>query len=210
MSLRIIKGILLWTAILLILAACQPSPDEGAVESENVETFMDVLTVTGDMLITPKTDIVPSETVGNIPTMTPETNVIEWLGISEDGVDEDAFLENLDVELLKEIAAEFQALVEEVQQKQIEDPESVLRGEWYTDIIESDKYIKVVNMGDEAMKPLYWIIYKSDNQGLYEYICCMALEELSGYDFTDDNGIGWATSKDFLDRFTKRITSDKQ
>jgi hypothetical protein len=133
---------------------------------------------------------------------------VEWIEISTNGVDEDAFWENLDKNLLTEIATEFQGLIDEIQQKQIEDPESVFRGEWFTDVIGSDRYIKVVNMGSEAMKPLYWIIYKSDNQGLYEYVCSMALEELSGYDFSE-NGVHWATSKDFLERFTDKILNNK-
>jgi hypothetical protein len=160
--------------------------------------------VAGDMLITPKADI--KSIVGNTPTITSETNRVEWLGVSENGVDEDVFLENIDTEILKEIAAEFQTLIEEEQQKEIEDPEFVLRGEWHKFIIESDRYRKIVNMGDDAMKPLFWIIYKSENQGLYEYTCCMALEEISGYDLSTD-GIGWATSKDFLARFTKMVLS---
>jgi hypothetical protein len=186
----------------------------GATQYMNMDDSLSANSIkaTNDMLTTQGADTKPLETSGIItpetPPVTMGTNTVEWMEISEDGVDEDAFLENLDTELLNEIAAEFQSLVEEVHQKQIEDPESVLRGEWIGDITESDRYIKVVNMGARAMKPLYWIIYKSDNQGLYEYICCMALEELSGYDFTDANGIGWATSKEFLDRFNMRIISD--
>lgn len=163
-----------------------------------------------DTFVTHKTNTEPSEAGGMTNLETPEASTAKWSGISAGGVDEDAFLEDLDVELLEEIATELQALVEEVQQKQIEDPESVLRGEWLGDITGSGRYINVVDMGDRAMKPLYWIIYKSDDQGLYEYICCLALEELSGYDFTDADGIAWATSKDFLDRFTKRIVDDKK
>ncbi len=186
----------------LFLISCQ----YGNMNDSSTKNSPDI---SGDALITPKADIGSSAAVGNTPTMTPETNSIEWLGISEDGVDEDVFLGNMDMKLLKEIAAEFQTLVEEEQQKEIQDPEFVLRGEWHHFIIESDRYIKVVNMGDDAMKPLYWIIYKSDNQGLYEYTCCMALDELSGYDLSSD-GIGWATSKGFLDRFTEKILNDKK
>jgi len=191
---------LLTIVAVLLLASCQ---------YRNMNNFLTESSpnVTGDTLITPKAAI--ESVIGNTPTVTSETNAIEWLGVSENGVDEDVFLENIDMELLKEIAAEFQTLVEEVQQKEMEDPEFVLRGEWHKFIIENDKYSKIVNMGGDAMKPLFWIIYKSDNQGLYEYTCCMALEEISGYDLSTD-GIGWATSKDFLDRFIKRLLSDKR
>jgi len=182
--------------IVLFLAACQAGNDRPESSPG----------ITGDAPVTRETDTEPSET----DLETPEASTEEWLGISAEGVDEAAFLESMDVELLEQIAKELQALVEEVQQKQIEDPESVLRGDWVSDITGSGRYHKVVNMGTRAMKPLYWIIYKSENQGLYEYICCMALEELSGCDFTDANGTGWATSKDFLDRFTKRIVSKKE
>mgnify|MGYP006948544004 CR=1 FL=1 len=53
---------------------------------------------------------------------------------------------------------------------------------------DSDRYKKVLGMGEAAMKPLYWIIYKSPEAGLYEYICARALAELSGYPPENDDG----------------------
>lgn len=67
-------------------------------------------------------------------------------------------------------------------------------------------YQNVLDMGAAAMKPLYLIIYKSPNTGLYEYICAMALDELSGYDFSNENpGEVWANSKDFLALFDQNV-----
>ena len=59
-------------------------------------------------------------------------------------------------------------------------------------------------MGEAAMKPLYLILYKSQNAGLYEYICANALYELSGYDFE------WANSKEFMENFNKKIIENRQ
>lgn len=131
---------------------------------------------------------------------------ISWDEITPSGVDEDMFLENLDIDLLKTIASEFQTLVNEEMEKEKKDPESILRGEWLQ-VFESERYKKIVNMGDVAMKPLYWIIYKSENSGLYEYICSMALSEIYGLD--KDNTLSWATSKEFLKLFTDKILEGK-
>jgi len=142
-------------------------------------------------------------------TSPPDVNSIEWPEISSEGVDEDAFLSGLDFKLLEEIAAELQALCEEIAQKQRDDPAYALSAEWWDDVNESGRFRKVVNMGGSAMKPLYWVIYKSSQQGFYEYTCAMALQEISGYDFAKDDGQGWATSKEFLNLFTQKILSEQ-
>lgn len=124
---------------------------------------------------------------------------IEWKEISEDGINEDLFFQNIDIEVLKDIALEFQALTDKIILMQMENPDSVLEGKWIDDIIESEQYNKVISMGETAAKPLYWIIYKSPSEGLYEYICALALEKISGYDFDEDgDGVKWSTSKEFL------------
>lgn len=135
-----------------------------------------------------------------------EVNVFntEWIGLNEDGINEEDFIATMDLNQAEIISTLLQTLTNEILQKQGEDPESVLRGDWYNDVKNSEHYIEVVNMAEQAEKPLYWIIYKSENQGLYEYICCMALDEIYGKDFAQENEFGWTTSKEFL----KLITSD--
>lgn len=137
-----------------------------------------------------------------------DTDSLSWFEITEDGVNEELFLENLDTEVLETVAAELQALVEEEVEAEQANPEIVITEGW-TRVFESRQYEKVLDMGESAMKPLYWIIYKSPNAGLYEYICAAALYELSGYDFTDEDGdLTWNNSKEFLDRFNEKILSD--
>lgn len=53
------------------------------------------------------------------------------------------------------------------------------------------------------MKPLYLIIYKSNNTSTYEYICANALYKLSGFDFERTN------SKDFLEKFNNKIIEER-
>ena len=144
---------------------------------------------------------------------TPETvkeDRLDWPEITENGVDETLFLENLDIDVLETIAAELQALVEETVEEERENPEIVL-SEGFVRVFESERYQRVVEMGDSAMKPLYWIIYKSPNAGMYEYICTMAFYELSGYDFLrGDGSFSWANSKEFVERFNEKILAERK
>lgn len=148
-----------------------------------------------------------SQTAQESTAGTAEDNqTVTWEEITKDGVDEQELLNNINTDVLEEIAALFQALDQEIMEKESVSPEYVLRGGWAKDVIESEQYNTVISMGNEAMKPLYWIIYKSDNQGRYEYICALALDELSGFDFDEDgDGIKWASSKELLEEFNQRV-----
>ena len=62
-------------------------------------------------------------------------------------------------------------------------------------------------MGKPAIKPLYYILYKSPNNGEYEYLCAKALQTISGITFDEENGTqGWSTAKQYFELFTKEIT----
>lgn len=123
---------------------------------------------------------------------------VTWEEITEDGVNEDLLLKNVDEELLTKIAMELQTLVDEEAEEERENPEIVITEGW-TRVFKSDRYKKVLNIGNPAMKPLYLILYKSSNAGIYEYICANALYELSGFDFE------WSNSKEFLEKFNEKI-----
>lgn len=134
---------------------------------------------------------------------------ITWDEITKDGVDEQKLLNNIDTEILEEIESFLQKLDKEIAEKESISPEYVLRGDWVKGVIESEQYKAVISMGNKALKPLYWIIYKSNSQGRYEYICALSLEELSNFNFDEDgDGIKWATSKEFLEEFNKKVISD--
>lgn len=142
-----------------------------------------------------------------------ETNIIEdkitWDEISVDKVDEEKLLSNIDINVLEEIASLFQKLDNDIAKKEDADYEYVLKGLWFTDVLESSEFNKVLSMGNKAQKPLYYIIYKSENSGRYEYICALALEKLSGFNFDEDNdGIKWSTSKEFLNDFNNIILNN--
>lgn len=139
-----------------------------------------------------------------------ETDFLNWPEITENGVNEELLGENLDVEILEAIATKLQALVKEEVEAERANPEIVITEGW-TRVFDSQQYKEVLNMGEPAMKPLYWIIYKSPNSGMYEYICATALYELSGYDFTNEDGsLTWNNSKEFLDRFNEKILRDRK
>lgn len=133
-----------------------------------------------------------------------------WDEITENGVDEDALWKNVDQDILEYVATEIQTLVAEEEKAERENQELVLMEGWVR-VFESERYHNVVNMGEKAMKPLYWIIYKSPNAGMYEYICASAFYEISGYDFTKENGeLTWSTSKEFIEVFNEQILSERK
>lgn len=126
---------------------------------------------------------------------------ITWDEITSNGVNEQMLVENIDTEILKEIAAELQTLVEEETEEERRNPEIVITEGWGR-VFSSERYKKVISIGEPAMKPLYLIIYKSANAGAYEYICAKALYDISGYDFE------WVNSKDFLEKFNEQVISE--
>ena len=133
-----------------------------------------------------------------------------WDEITENGVDEEALWKNVDQDILEYVATEIQTLVAEEEKAERENQELVLMEGWVR-VFESERYHNVVNMGEKAMKPLYWIIYKSPNAGMYEYICASAFYEISRYDFTKENGeLTWSTSKEFIEVFNEQILSERK
>lgn len=85
--------------------------------------------------------------------------------------------ESIDTETLETIAAELQAMCDEVIEEEQQNPE-IMFTEGFPRVFEKERYKKVIGMCDIAMKPLYLIIYKSENSGMYEYICARALYDL--------------------------------
>jgi len=115
----------------------------------------------------------------------------------------------VDEELLVYIANELQLLVEEEMAAEEENPEILLVEGWVR-VFDSEHYANVMDLGEKAMKPLYCIIYESSSEGLYEYICATALYELSGYDFTNDDGsLKWVSSKELLALFNQEIIAER-
>lgn len=138
------------------------------------------------------------------PSISAETEkTIKWPEITENGVDEELLIQNIDIDILEKVAAELQALCDEMVEEERKNPE-ILLTEGFPRVFKKERYKEVIDMGEVAMKPLYLIIYKSDNCGMYEYICARALYDLSGSDFD------WINSKDFLEKFNSTILKSRQ
>ena len=132
---------------------------------------------------------------------------IEWNEITEDGVNEKLLVQNVNIKDLEKIATLLQSLSEEIAQKEKEDINFYLSAGWYKYTLDSQQFNEVINMGNDAIKPLYSIIYKSPNQGSYEYICAMALSKLVDFDDTTES---WSTSKEFLEKFNQKVISNRE
>ena len=137
---------------------------------------------------------------------------IEWDEIGGNGeVDEALLISNTDEETLTYVARQLQDLCAEIDEKGERDRTYWLTGQWYSDATGSEQYEKVVSLGEKTEKPLFLIIYKSESAGMYEWVCSMALEEISGLDFSEENnGAGWTNSKEFLEMFISRIAEEKR
>jgi len=129
-----------------------------------------------------------------------ESTEITWDEILADGVDEEKLVEAVDTAVLERVAALLQELTGEIEKREREDPEFAFGAGWYTYTLESEQFQEVLEMGNAAAKPLYLILYKSPHQGLYEYICCMALERITKVEIED-----WESAKDFIEQFGSKI-----
>lgn len=129
-----------------------------------------------------------------------ESTEITWDEILADGVDEEKLVEAVDTAVLERVAALLQELTGEIEKREREDPEFAFGAGWYTYTLESEQFQEVLEMGNAAAKPLYLILYKSPHQGLYEYICCMALERITKVKIED-----WESAKDFIEQFGSKI-----
>lgn len=148
-------------------------------------------------------DNIPKEPIEN-QSKKVENDKISWDEITPEGVDEQKLIENINKADLEKIATLLQNLSHEIGEKQKE-PEFYFSGQWYSYMLESKQFNEVLNMENDALKPLYLIVYKSPNQYLYEYICCMAIQKITNYEVGD-----WNTSKDFLEKFNKYICDNRE
>ncbi len=138
-----------------------------------------------------------------------KTEEIFWEAITENGVDEKLLWSQIDQSTLENIARILQDTIEEEMQEERENPSLVLEEGW-TRIFEKEGYRKVVEMGEKAEKPLYWIIYKSEQAGLYEYLCSQALSEIMELEMQKDSGeLTWSDSKEFLEQFNQKILLER-
>ena len=135
------------------------------------------------------------------------TKNIEWDEITEEGVNEKLLFQNINTKDLEKISTLLQSLSAEIAQKEKEDINFYLSAGWYKYTLDSQQFNEVINMGQDAIKPLYLIIYKSLDQGSYEYICAMALSKLVNFDDVIDS---WSTSKEFLEMFNQKVISNRE
>ncbi len=134
---------------------------------------------------------------------------VDWKEVSKNGVDETLLIKNIDEKVLTYVAKQLQNLCDEIGEKGVKDKYYRLTG-WYNDVVYSKQYKSVVSLGKKAMKPLFLIIYKSKQAGMYEWVCSKALDKISGFDFSGlNNGAGWSNSREFLKAFTDKIIEQK-
>lgn len=195
-------------AVLLILFACAENKTQTEItniKSANVST---------ETVKKPQDNIEDAETAENDEhDINFDSNEYEsdWSDISNGELDEESFIQKLDTDTLKEVAVELQALVDEEIAEEKENPDIIL-SEGYARVFRKEQYLKVLDMGERAEMPLYYILYKSEYDGMYEHICANALSELTGLVFMNESGNyrDWSTGKEYLKLFNEYMSNDKE
>lgn len=156
-----------------------------------------------------KSDVIEKESHSSVNTekSSEEKEKIVWNEINEHGVDENLLIKNIDVETLTYVAQQFQGLCTEISEKGQKDKNYWLTGQWHSDVVASKQYNNVVSLNKKAIKPLFLIIYKSPNSGMYEWVCSKALDEISDFDFSGENN--WSNSKEFIEMFINKIIEQR-
>lgn len=150
------------------------------------------------------------EVINFVKTINITENGNKWDEITQNGVDEELLFKNIDIDVLERVAANLQSAMDEELKEEQENPEILITEGW-TRIFNKEQYKEVISIGKPAMKPLYWILYKSENNGEYEYICAKALQEISGIGagISEDGTKEWVNGKEYLELFTKEIVNQK-
>ena len=135
---------------------------------------------------------------------------VDWSDISADGLNEESFIRKMDIEVLEEVAGKLQSVVEEACEEEKKNPEIAIT-EGFPRVLKKEKFLEVLNMGDKAQMPLYFILYKSENNGMYEYLCAYALCQLSGIASMDESkGYSeWSNAKEFLELFNEYVIENQ-
>ena len=142
----------------------------------------------------------PSEMSVNKTERSTDKKTNKWEEISSEGVDEELLLKNMDSKSLEKVNKELDLVLENR-------TDEALLSSGISDITNDENYKQIIAMGKYAEKPLYYLIYKSKDAGLKEYICAYALSEISGYNFSNSDGsLKWSNAKEFLDLFNQKVT----
>lgn len=108
---------------------------------------------------------------------------------------------------LNEIETDMTNLMSEIEKAMKEQPELAMQGCPMSFIKNSDNYKKIVNLGLEAVKPLYDTLYEHKDAGLYEYILALAIEEITQENFVYNAEYGWKNSLEFRLAFEERVNT---
>lgn len=163
---------------LLIISACNSaSPSENAeyvpLQVENAEI----------------NDSAALENNPSLPTQEPQE--MTWNPIIGNETDEETFMKHLDTDMLISVSEKIQSLL----------TDETTTGEDWLSLFNSEQYHYVIDLGVKAVKPMYYILYKSEQAGLYEYIISSAINDIIGYDFSNIEGQRWANAYEFRERY---------
>ena len=88
-------------------------------------------------------------------------------------------------------------LMSEIEKEMRADPKIAMLGSPIDFIRNSSSYKNIINLGLNAVKPLYDKLYESHDAGLYEYILALAIEEITQEEFIYNANYGWKNSLEF-------------
>lgn len=95
------------------------------------------------------------------------------------------------------IENKMESLMTEIDDLSKNNEQLALNSNPYAYVENSKDYKEIVEMGVRAVKPLYDLLYKSPDAGLYEYILALAIQEITQQEYIYHVDYGWKNSLEF-------------
>lgn len=105
------------------------------------------------------------------------------------------------------IDTEMSQLMSELEQESAASPELALGGGAVIYAQESVAYQSIVDLGLPAVKPLYDKLSASADSGLYEYILALAIQDITGEEFTYNSDYGWSNALEFTMAYEAKVNN---
>ncbi|GKX32147.1 hypothetical protein SH1V18_46270 [Vallitalea longa] len=136
--------------------------------------------------------------------------VLCFLGIRIDNTDnKKTFFDSTKVyaQTTDDVDEKLNTIMDELEELKKSNPIIAMSSSPYAIVEEITSYDELVNMGIEAVKPMYDILYKRPDAGLYEYILAMAIEEITNQEYIYDVDYGWSNALEFRLCYERKVNN---
>lgn len=105
------------------------------------------------------------------------------------------------------ITEKLNTLISELEELKKSNPSVAMSSSPYAIVKEVESYNDLVNMGIEAVKPMYDILYERPDAGLYEYILAMAIQDITNQKYIYNVDYGWSNALEFRLSYERKVNN---